>query len=167
MVLIAEGIAMDDIKLMLKYTKTMTVLYVEDDEILRDTTARLFNNYFLHLDTSIDGQDGLNKYIAYEKENLKPYDLVITDIKMPKLDGLELSKKILNSNPMQSIIIVSAHNENEFLERALELGLTAFIPKPIDANKLNQAIYKASQAIYDHKFVEDHAELVKKNKNVD
>ena len=138
---------MNDIKLMLKHTKTMTVLYIEDDEILLNTTARLFRNYFLHLDTAVDGEDGLNKYIAYEKENLKPYDLVITDIKMPKLDGLELIKKILNNNPMQSIIIISAHNENEFLESAIELGVTAFIPKPIDVKSLNQAIYKAYKAI--------------------
>lgn len=166
---------MNDIKLMLKYTKTTTVLYVEDDDILLESTARLFSNYFSHLDTAVDGQDGLDKYIAYEKENLKPYDLVITDIKMPKLDGLEMSKKILNDNPMQSIIITTAHNENEFLASALELGISAFIPKPIDLKRLNKALYKASKAIYDHKFVEEHAklienlkqELVKKNESMD
>lgn len=151
---------MNDIKLMLKYTKAMTVLYVEDDEILLDSTARLFSNYFSHLDTAVDGQDGLDKYIAYEKENLKPYDLVITDIKMPNLDGLEMSKRILSNNPMQAIIITTAHNEAEFLAAAIDLGLTAFIPKPTDANRLNKALFKASQAISDRKFVEEHSELI-------
>jgi len=151
---------MSDLKFMLQYTLELSALYVEDDEILLSTSSKLFSNYFKHLDTAIDGQDGLNKYIAYEKENNKFYDLIITDIKMPKLDGLDMSKEILKLNPLQSIVITTAHSENEFLVSAIELGITAFLPKPIESKKLNKALFKASQAISDRNFVEDHVGMI-------
>jgi len=151
---------MFDTKVMLQYTKELSVLYIEDDSPLLQSTTKLFKNYFSHLDTAMNGEEGLKKYIHFKKLNSHFYDLVITDIKMPKLDGLEMSKEMIKLNSMQSIIITTAHNENEILLNAIELGITAFLSKPLESQRLKQTLYKIAQAIYDRKFVEDHVEMI-------
>ena len=151
---------MTNIKLMLEYTKNLSVLYVEDDLNLVDTTKELLGNFFKKLDVAYDGKEGLEKYIAYEKKNSSFYDLIITDINMPNMNGVLMSAEILKLNPMQSIIITSAHNEVEYLSSAIELGVNAFVTKPINNNKLMQVLYKTSQAISDHNFVLFHLEMI-------
>ena len=151
---------MQNIKLMLEYTKDLRVLYVEDDLDLLETTSELLENYFYHVDTAYDGKNGLEKYEAYEKKNNKNYDLVITDINMPNMDGLEMSEAILTKNSMQSIIVISAHNEINYLIKSIDLGINGFLTKPINQESLFKTLYKVSQAISDHKFVESHVGMM-------
>lgn len=148
------------LKLMLEYTKELDVLYVEDDAMLRESTQELLENYFRHLDTEADGGAGLARYLAYREEKGRPYDLVLTDIKMPGLDGIEMSEEILKREPMQSIIFISAHNEVEYLTRSIELGVSGFIVKPINTKQLFSVLYKIAQAISDHRFVESHLDQI-------
>ena len=151
---------MQNIKLMLEYTKDLRVLYVEDDLDLLETTSELLENYFYSVDIASDGKDGLKQYLAYEKENASSYDLVITDINMPNMDGLEMSESILVKNSMQSIIVISAHNEINYLIKSIDLGINGFLTKPINQESLVKTLYKVSQAISDHKFVESHVDMM-------
>jgi len=153
---------MNDIKLTIGYTKKLNILYVEDDETLLNTTKTLFENYFNNIDTAVDGNDGYEKYVSYKKEHNEYYDLVITDINMPKLNGIGMSEKILLLNSVQPIIIATAHNENEFLLQAIELGISGFITKPLINTKLVNALYRVAKSIDDRKFVETHLEKVEK-----
>lgn len=149
-----------ELKLLLEYTKCIDVLYVEDDEQLLHTTKELLDNYFPTVDVATDGQSGLDKYLSYYKKNEKYYDIVITDINMPRLSGIEMSKVIYSINPRQEIIITSAHNEVEYLLSAIELGINGFITKPITNKQLTKVIYKSSQAISNQRFVDEHVELI-------
>ena len=149
-----------ELKLLLEYTKDLKVLYVEDNNQLLNTTKELLDNYFKTIDTAEDGEDGLNKYLQYNKNYDEYYDIVITDINMTKLDGIEMSKVILSMNPDQEIIITSAHNEVEFLSSAIELGINGFITKPIKNEQLTKVIYKVSQSISNKKFVNSHVEVI-------
>ena len=149
-----------ELKLLLEYTKEMNILYVEDDEQLLQTTKELLDNYFLTVDITSDGQAGLDKYLAYYKENEIYYDIIITDINMPRLNGIEMSKVIYSINPQQERIITSAHNEVEYLSSAIELGINGFITKPINNKQLSKVIYKSSQAISNQRFVDSHVELI-------
>ena len=156
---------MSDIELLLRYTKKLSVLYVEDEALVRNSTLTLLNNYFERIDFAVDGQDGFEKYINYKNEHSEYYDLIITDIKMPRLNGLDMSRKILKENDMQTIIITTGYSDNIFLLEAIDLGIHSFISKPIGkAKKLNKALYKASRAISDHKFVKEHYETIEKLK---
>ena len=153
---------MRDLEALLHYTKQLSVLYVEDETHVRNATLKLLSNYFDKIDYAVDGQDGLDKYTNYKNEHSKHYDLVITDIKMPKLNGLDMSRKILKENEMQTIIITTGYSDNIFLLEAIELGVHSFIPKPISkAKKLHKALYKASKCISDHNFVEKHNKRIK------
>ena len=76
---------MIDNKIILENSKKLKVLYVEDDEQLKESTRKLFLNYFSVVDTAEDGLEGLEKYISYFDEVGEYYDLVISDISMPNM----------------------------------------------------------------------------------
>jgi len=151
---------MKNIKSMLEYTRELHVLYVEDDLLLLESTKELFLNYFKTVDIAINGQEGLEKYTTYKKKENSFYDLIITDINMPQLNGIEMSEKVLAINAIQAIIIITAHNENDNLNKAIELGVSGFITKPMDNSRLINVLYKTAQTISDHKFVESHMQMM-------
>lgn len=151
---------MNNYELILEYTKNLNVLYVEDDVSLREDGLLLFQTYFKIVDIAADGEIGFSKYEEFEKENGFFYDLIITDIQMPKLNGLCMSEKILKKNPVQSIMILTAFSENKFLRTSIELGVNAFLSKPLNIEHFEKSLYKTSKAISDHKFVESHVDMI-------
>ena len=140
---------MIDYILLEKYSKDINVLFVEDDEFIRKETKELLEDIFQkEIAIAVDGKDGFEKYMNYYNKNEKYFDLVITDIKMPNMDGIELTKLIYNQNENQSLIVLSAHNESEYLMELINLGISQFILKPIDFDNFVEVIYKVSKDIY-------------------
>ncbi len=140
------------------YGKNFKVLYVEDNNEAREQTNKMLSNFFPDITLGVDGVDGLEKYLSFYKKHDYFYDLVITDINMPNMDGLEMSEEILKKNSLQSIIIVSAHNEAEFLTKAIDVGVSGFLTKPVNNIQLINVLFKTSLAISDRKFVEEHVQ---------
>jgi len=128
-------------------TKNLTILYVEDDPILLEETSENFENMFLKVDTAMDGKEGLEKYLEFFKTNSKYYDIVITDINMPKINGIELIKKIYTENEKQSIIVISAHNEQQYLLDLVNIGIEQFLIKPHNYNTILDVLYKTSNKV--------------------
>lgn len=147
---------MQSLKLMLEYTQSLKVLYVEDDTGLIQRTQELFEHYFSCVDIAYDGVEGFERYKRCYLEHDSFYDLVITDIKMPHMDGIELSEKIYEINNLQSILIISAHDERDDLSRIVDLGVSGFITKPVQNFQLVNTLFKIARAIHDNKFVEEH-----------
>ncbi len=152
-----------DNKLILEYSKNLTVLYVEDSETIRNSTYKIFSHYFKQVDLAEDGNDGFEKYISFYKDNDSYYDLVITDINMPHLNGIEMSKNIAHENFTQAIIFITAHNEIDYLSEAINLGVHGFLVKPLELESLKHLLYKATQAIYDRKMVERYCKEVEES----
>ncbi|MHB8100177.1 MAG: response regulator transcription factor [Sulfuricurvum sp.] len=148
------------LKLIREYSKDFNILYVEDDEKLLNTTKELFENYFKTVDVASNGTQALEAYIHYKEVNGYTYDLLISDINMPQMNGIELSRNVLMHNPDQSIIIISAHNDSNYLLDAIDMGVSGFIIKPIRHERLNAILYKISMAIYDHKYVQNHLKIL-------
>ena len=111
-------------------TKNLKILYVEDEKEVREQMGQILNVLFGKVDFAINGQDGLEKY---KTDN---YNLVLTDITMPKMNGLKLTEEIKKINPTQKVLIISAHTDKEFLSEAKKLGVNGFITKPLDMEKL-------------------------------
>lgn len=111
-------------------SKDLNVLYVEDDLSLQRKTFSMFSNIFNKVDTANDGKEGFVKYNDYFEQNGEHYDMVVTDIKMPLMDGVSLSKKIKKLNNEQVIIVTSAHDESKFLIEFINMGVNKFIKKP-------------------------------------
>ncbi len=121
---------MDGLKRLYDVTKNLAVLYVEDDEILRKKTSVMLENLFKSTHTASNGEEALDLYEEYHFKNKSYYDLVISDVKMPVMDGVVLSKNIKKINKKQNIIITSAYDESEYLIEFINVGISKFIKKP-------------------------------------
>jgi putative two-component system response regulator len=152
----------------LKYTQDLNVLYVEDDQYLLEETTEILEDYFTVLDIAINGKDALDKYNAYYKENGTYYDLIITDINMPIMDGEALIKEIYDIFAEQVIIVVSAHSESSRLMRLIQKGITNFVLKPIEPAQLINILYKTCKSIFTQKKLKHYHEMINdENKNLD
>lgn len=128
-----------------KYTKSLNVLYVEDEESSRKQIASILSIFFASVATAVDGQDGWEQY------EQGAFDLVITDISMPSMNGIELLQKIKSKEPLQKVVIISAHDNGDYLLSAIRYGADSFLLKPVEQEQLEDVLYKVSSAIYNEK----------------
>lgn len=126
---------MINVKDVFHYSEKLSVLYVEDDTSLRDEMELLFSPFFEFIEIAVDGLDGLEKY------NRRKFDIVITDINMPRMNGIEMITAIRAIHPEQKIIAVSAHNESDILINLIENGVSSFILKPIIHQNILNVLY--------------------------
>jgi len=117
-----------------KYKNIATILYVEDEDGVRRGFVKAISRYAKTIYEACDGQEGLELYKKYLP------DIVITDIKMPKMSGIEMAKKIKEINPEQALIITSAHSESNYLLEAIRLQLSGYVLKPVDKNILKKKV---------------------------
>ena len=130
-------------KELLEYTKNLSILFVEDHDQLRISTDSILKNFFKVVASAENGQDGLKHYLNYIQENDgKFYDIVLTDIKMPKMDGVELTKNIYEINPSQALIVLSAFDESKYLLPLINLGIEQFLKKTIRFPRVTQNFTK-------------------------
>ena len=109
--------------------KELSVLFVDDEKIVIDIMKEILPMLFKETYYATDGFEGLKEY----KDNLP--DLVITDLSMPKLDGLNMIKHIKTINENVKIICISGHNEDKSIQECKKLGC-AYIVKPINSKIL-------------------------------
>lgn len=121
--------------------KNIKILYIEDEEFIRANAIEYLSFY---CDFVYEAKDGIEGYKQYKK--IKP-DIIICDIIMPKMDGLQLIEKIRKEDKDTKIIVATARLDTEFLLKAVELGLLKYILKPIDEDKLIAAIQNAIDLI--------------------
>lgn len=127
-----------DIDLLKQLAKDITLLYVEDDEDLRNSVIRYLSKIFPNLSVAENGQEGLDLYRKNQ------YDIVVSDIEMPFMNGIEMAKEIKVINPSQEIIIISGYGEISYFINSISIGISGYIMKPIDYLKMNQKLYESS-----------------------
>jgi len=125
-------------------TKKFNILYVEDDKKFREKTLEVLEYFFTNIDTASNGEDAYQKYLEYFTLNQKNYDMVITDITMPKLNGLELTKKIYAYNPDQLVIVISAYDSADYLLEFVNIGIEHFLVKPFELESIFEVLHNAS-----------------------
>lgn len=152
---------MIDIKETYEYTKNLTVLYVEDNESVRDASVSIFSEFFAQVDAANDGEEGLLKYKEHKESVGTYYDLVITDLNMPKMCGTDLVAAIHEINFEQAVVVVSAHNESHRLIELIDFGIAHFIQKPIKPNQFINVAYKVCKNIVARKMLAEQHELTK------
>src|SRR5258708_1120101 len=106
------------------------ILIIDDEKAIRKTLTEILSFEGYKIDEAADGEEGLKKF----KE--KTYDLVLCDIKMPKLDGIEFLQKAGEANPDIPIIMISGHGNIETAVEAVKTGAYDYISKPPDLNRL-------------------------------
>ena len=124
--------------------ENISVLYVEDEKDVREFTAKLLSSLVKKVYSAENGLDGLEQF----KENKDEIDLIVSDINMPKMDGLEMCAQIKEINKEIPIVITSAHNDPSFLKKAINVGVSTYAMKPIDLYQLVESMIKAIEPIY-------------------
>lgn len=127
-----------------KNTNQLSILFIEDNQKFRQETTEIFNQIFKKVDIASNGEDALIQYNKFFQENNHHYDLIISDICMPIIDGVALTKQIYNINPEQIVIILSAHTESKYLLEFVNLGVEHFLLKPIDYEHMLKVFYNTS-----------------------
>ena len=110
--------------------KNQKILYIDDEDFIRQNAVEYLNFYCDYVYEAKDGVEGLKVYKAVNP------DIIITDIKMPRLNGLEMVKTIRQKDKKTKIIVATAFLETSYLLEAVELGLVKYLIKPITEDKL-------------------------------
>jgi len=121
--------------------KTIKILYVEDDDIARENGVEYLENYFENI---YEASDALTALKLYEKH--QP-DIIITDIQMPKLNGLEFVQRIRKTDSKTQVIVISAFSDKDYLLKAIELKLVKYLIKPIKEKELKQALISCMESM--------------------
>ncbi len=118
--------------------KTLKVLYVEDEIVLRDTTCNSLNSILKEVVVADNGKEGLEKF----KDD--KFDLIITDLSMPVMSGTDMIMAIREIDKEIPIIITTAYGSQNLEVKTLsEIGMTDYVMKPVDVMKLVETIDKA------------------------
>jgi len=139
-----------------QYTSNMSILFAEDYPELHESILRILKSLFKTVDGTFDGA----KAIALYKQN--HYDFVLSDISMPNINGVELCRMIKKINPLQSIIVLSAHRDANYLHELINIGVRRFVQKPISLESLIDELYIVCDELYSEKEIKNTIVL---NKN--
>jgi len=131
----------------LEYTQPLSVLYVEDDPFVRESMSEILTMLCDHVELAEDGKTGFITYQTYHQKHGRFFDLVISDVLMPIQDGIAMSKDILELNPDQEIIIISAQDNSRDLIEIINLGISHFLLKPIQDTHLFNTLYHAGKRL--------------------
>jgi len=130
--------------------KNIKVLYVEDENDVREFTGKTIGAIVKEVIIANNGKTGLELFI--ENQDI---DLIVTDINMPKMGGLEMCAEIKKINNNIPIVVTSAHNDPNFLKKAIDVGVNAYAMKPVDLYQLIDNMTKAVEPFYLKKQLEE------------
>lgn len=156
---------MVNLKELQKISKDLKVLYVEDQEDIRLFTTSILKNFFKLVANEANGKDGLDRF------NSEEFDLVITDIQMPKMTGIEMIREIRERDNLIPIVITTAFNDEKYLVDSISLGVDRYIIKPIEPKKLSDSLYAVATTInsrikakeYEEKLLEEKITIAKES----
>lgn len=115
------------------------VLVVDDEEVLRQMVGRVLKYMGMECDSATDG------FLALEKMKGLPFDIVIADIRMPNMDGIELLKIVRKEYPDTDVIIMTAHSAKYSYVDVVESGAVDFINKPFSVEELKAKVGRVMQ----------------------
>ncbi len=147
---------MTNIDALLKQTKTLSLLYVEDNEETRTGTIETLAIFFDEITSAVDGQDAIEKFQAGS------FDLIITDINMPNLNGIEMIQKIRDTDKHIPIIVVSAHDETSNFTKTIKFGIEAYLLKPFLIDDLLTVFQKVTEHIFMKQELNDYKTSLEK-----
>lgn len=119
----------------------ISLLLVEDDTVIRNIYTQILTNFVEKLYVAENGEDGYNRYLENNP------DLILTDIKMPVMNGLDMIRKIREKDKSKRVIIMSAYGESRFFINAIETGVKGFLIKPVDTDHLKNIIGEQAKDI--------------------
>jgi len=136
---------------------SLSILYAEDEIETSKNYSNYLKRHFKETYIVDNGEDALKYY-----EKFKP-NILLLDINMPKINGLEVAKRVRLKDKKTRIIMLTAHLEQDKLLKAAELNLTKYLPKPISRSKLKLALH---EAVEQYKELDGVIDLIKLDENI-
>jgi YesN/AraC family two-component response regulator len=121
--------------------KSLTLLYVEDDEDTSEAFNMLMSRYIGRLITATNGTEGIEAYNRYNP------DIVITDISMPVMDGMTMAEKIRKKDKFIPFIILTSFDQSDYLMNSDNIGIDRYLTKPVDMHLLLEALLVCSRRL--------------------
>lgn len=137
-----------------KQLKPLKVLFVEDDPLILEQLGKYFTYRFKESISATNGEEGLKKFREEHP------DLIITDIQMPVMTGLEMIVKIREEDKNIPIVVVTAFSNLENLRQGIELKVDRFISKPTRRHELDEAIEKATETIIQQRELAERDKII-------
>jgi len=125
-----------------EYSKDLTILIVEDDKTVNEMLSNSLSKFFKQVYFATDGLMGLEMF----RQN-QHIDIVISDVMMPLINGIEMVESIKNINPNIKVILISANNETNNLIKAISVGIEYFILKPVVMHSLKEILLKVTKRV--------------------
>ena len=124
------------------YCQELHILYVEDNLQARNFTMDMLKRFFKNITVAEDGEDGLKCF------KNKHFDIVLTDINMPNMNGLEMAKEIKKIDNTIPILVLSANNEVDYFISAIKIGIDGYLLKPLEIHQFVETLYKTVEKIH-------------------
>lgn len=121
--------------------KQFSLLYVEDDEHIRHQLSHFLRRRVGTFYVATNGREGLEAFLAH-----KP-DLIVSDILMPEMDGLQMAEQIRLIAPDVPIVLTTAFNETKYFLKAIQIGIDNYVLKPVDSIALQKVLDKSAQVL--------------------
>ncbi len=161
-----------EIESVIEFFSDTKLLYVEDNKEAREATFGILEEFFGDIFVAVDGKDGYEKFV----ENYENIDIIITDINMPNMTGIEMIEKIKESNLKEiPVLVLSAHNEVDYFINSIKVGINGYLLKPIDIEqfiatlcqisqtiKLSKELQKKTSLLKQYQHIVDHSSIVSK-----
>lgn len=119
----------------------ISILYVEDEAAAREEVSLFLMRRVRTLISASNGEEGLERF------RVERPDLIVTDIRMPVMDGLQMARVIRQMNKGIPIIVTTAHSDTSYMLDAIDIGIDQYVVKPVDAGKLSGALEKCEEII--------------------
>ncbi len=148
---------MKDLKQITSTTKMLKLLYVEDNQEVREATLEILSDFFDDIIVAVDGTDGLEKFYAHK------IDIVMTDILMPNMNGLDMLEKMQETDEDVTALIFSAYNEERYFIKGIQLGVEAYLTKPLKIDQFLQVLgntVKKIEALKGYQKLQQYKEII-------
>ncbi|MBF0338449.1 MAG: response regulator [Nitrospirae bacterium] len=140
-----------------EYSTGIAILYVEDDDVVRNATSKILSRYFDNVISVSNGKEGVEAYMQ------GMFDIVIADIYMPVMNGIKMTKRIREVNSEQIVIVTTAYNDYQYLLELIAIGINYFILKPLEPSKLISVLYRACRKIHNERYLEECRKQIEEN----
>jgi two-component system, OmpR family, response regulator VanR len=122
---------------LIKHTKNLNVLYIEDNIEVQTQTVKMLKSFFNSINIADNGKIGLELFL-----DKNSYHIIITDIKMPIIDGLSLIETIRKTDKKIPIIVLSAHDDKDYFLKTINAGIDGYILKPYNLAQITETLTK-------------------------
>ena len=128
---------------MYEILKSKTLLYIKDDEEVLSNISQLLSNFFSKIYVASDGLEG---YEIFSKNSI---DILLVDIELPSLSGIEVIKRVRETHSTLPIVVISAYTKTDYLLESVELKLDKYIVKPLTTDKLYDMLKVLTKEYHD------------------